>query len=159
MRDVWQEVLQPFETGSSSSHNYFHIFSLIPFIEEAFIRSTVIMLSIIYMIMECINDNNSIIIIISRSQWPRGLRCRSTAARLLRWWVRILPGAWMFVVCCQVEVSATGWSLVQRSPTDYGASLCVIKNPRERGGHSPRWAAEPEKIIIIIIVIVIIIII
>jgi hypothetical protein len=23
--------------------------------------------------------------------------------------------------------------------------------PRERGGHSPRWAAEPEKIIIMII--------
>ena len=30
------------------------------------------------------------------------------------------------VVCCQVEVSATNWSLVQRSPTDCGASLCVI---------------------------------
>jgi len=30
------------------------------------------------------------------------------------------------VVCCQVEVSATGWPLVQRSPTDCGASLCVI---------------------------------
>jgi hypothetical protein len=29
------------------------------------------------------------------------------------------------VVCCQVEVSATGWSLVQRSPTDCGVSnLC-----------------------------------
>jgi hypothetical protein len=24
----------------------------------------------------------------------------------------------------------------------------VITKPRERGGHSPRWAAEPEKIII-----------
>ena len=30
------------------------------------------------------------------------------------------------VVCCQVGVSATGRSLVQRSPTDCGASLCVI---------------------------------
>jgi len=38
------------------------------------------------------------------------------------------------VVCCQVEVSATDWSLVQRSPTDCGASLCVIKKPRKRGG-------------------------
>jgi hypothetical protein len=28
----------------------------------------------------------------------------------------------------------------------------VIKKPRERGAHSPRWAAEPEKIIIIIII-------
>jgi hypothetical protein len=27
------------------------------------------------------------------------------------------------VVCCQVEVSAMGFSLVQRSPTDCGASL------------------------------------
>jgi len=30
------------------------------------------------------------------------------------------------VVCCQVEVSTTSWSLVQRSPTDCGASSCVI---------------------------------
>jgi hypothetical protein len=30
------------------------------------------------------------------------------------------------VVCCQVEVSATGRSLVQRSPTDRVVSLCVI---------------------------------
>jgi len=30
------------------------------------------------------------------------------------------------VVCCQVEVSATSLSLVQRSSTDCGASLCVI---------------------------------
>ena len=65
--------------------------------------------------------------IVRRSQWPRGLRRRSAAARLLRLWVRIPPGAWTFVVsvlCCQVEVSATSRSLVQRSPTDCGVSLC-----------------------------------
>jgi hypothetical protein len=28
------------------------------------------------------------------------------------------------VVCCQVEVFATGWSLVQRSPTECGVSEC-----------------------------------
>jgi len=58
-----------------------------------------------------------------------GLRRKSAAARLLRLWVRILSESWMSVVnvvCCQVEVSATSWSLVQRSPTDCGASLCVI---------------------------------
>jgi hypothetical protein len=97
-----------------------------------------------------------------RSQWPRVLRRRSTATRLLRSWFRIPPGAWMVVcfvcvACCQVDVSATSWSLVQRSPTDCGASLCVIKKPRERGNHSPRWAAEPERIIMIIIIIIIII--
>jgi len=36
------------------------------------------------------------------------------------------------VVCCQVEVSATDWLLVQRSPTGCGASLCVIKKTRMR---------------------------
>jgi hypothetical protein len=50
--------------------------------------------------------------------------------------------------CCQVEISATSWLLVRRSPTDCGASLCVIKEPRERRDQSTRWAAEPEKIII-----------
>jgi hypothetical protein len=58
----------------------------------------------------------------------------------------------VWVVCCQVEVFATSWSLVQRSSTDCGASLCVITKPREGGGRSPSWAAEPEKIIIIIII-------
>jgi hypothetical protein len=66
---------------------------------------------------------------------------------------KIPPRALMFVfcvcvVCCEVEVSATNWSLVQRSPTDCDALLCVITKPPERGGHSPRWAAESEKIYI-----------
>jgi hypothetical protein len=52
-------------------------------------------------------------------------------------------------VCCQVEVSATSSSHFQEDPTDCGASF-VIKKPRERGGHSPRWAAEPDKIKFII---------
>jgi len=30
----------------------------------------------------------------------------------------------MTVVCCQVEVSASGWSLVQRIPTECGVSEC-----------------------------------
>ena len=33
------------------------------------------------------------------SQWPRGLRHRSAAARLLRLWVRIPPGEWTSVCC------------------------------------------------------------
>jgi len=43
-------------------------------------------------------------------------------AGLLGLRVRIPPWAWMFafvnVVCCQVEVSATGRSLVQRKPIE-----------------------------------------
>ena len=38
-----------------------------------------------------------------RSQWPRGLRRGSAATRLLRSWVRIPPGAWIFV-CCECRV-------------------------------------------------------
>jgi hypothetical protein len=41
----------------------------------------------------------------------------------------------LWVLCvCQVEVSATDWSLVQRSPTDCGASLRVISEHQEWGG-------------------------
>jgi hypothetical protein len=61
------------------------------------------------------------------SQWPRGLRSGSAAARLLEFRVRIPPEAWMSlvsVVCCQAEVSASGRSLVQRSPTERGVSEC-----------------------------------
>jgi len=43
-----------------------------------------------------------------RSQWPRGLRRRSTAARLLRSWVRIPPRAWMFVCCECCVLSGRG---------------------------------------------------
>ena len=67
--------------------------------------------------------------------------------RLLRLWVRIPPEAWMSVVsvvCCQVEVSAKDWSLVQRSPTDCGASLCVIYKPHEWGDPGPLGAVAPK---------------
>ena len=82
---------------------------------------------------------------VCRSQWPSGLSRVSTADRLLGLRVWVPPGAWMSVVCCQVEISATGWFLVQRSFTDRGVSLCVIYKPQEWGGHGPRWAVEPEK--------------
>ena len=79
----------------------------------------------------CDQHYSFLVFSICRSQWPHCLRRRSAAARLLRLWVRI-PHWWhrcLFVVSvvrCQVEVSATGWSLVPRSPTECGASLCVI---------------------------------
>ena len=63
------------------------------------------------------------------SQRPSGLRLGYTAAHLLRLPVRILlRGAdacllWV-PLCCQVEVSASGRSLVQRSPTVCAVSEC-----------------------------------
>jgi len=47
------------------------------------------------------------------------------------------------VVRCQVEISATSWSLVQWSPTDCGVS-CALK-PREWGGRGPLGAVAPNK--------------
>jgi hypothetical protein len=49
------------------------------------------------------------------------------------------------VVICQIEVSATSRSLVQRSPTDRGVSFSVIWIPQEKGGPVPRWAVVPEE--------------
>jgi hypothetical protein len=63
-----------------------------------------------------------------RLRWPSGLWRVTAAACLVRLWVRVPAVAWMSVVlsvlCCQVEVSSSGWSLVQESPTDCDVSEC-----------------------------------
>jgi len=59
-------------------------------------------------------------------QWPNG----TPAAIVGSNHTHGLDVCVLSVVCCQVEVSATDWSFVQRSPTDCGASLCLIKKPR-----------------------------
>jgi hypothetical protein len=46
------------------------------------------------------------------------------------------------VVCCQVEVSASGWSLIERSPTDYGVSECDREASIMRRPWPPRGAME-----------------
>jgi hypothetical protein len=56
-----------------------------------------------------------------------GLRYGSAAARFLGLRVQIPPEALMSlvsIVCCQVEISATGRSLDQKSSTDCGVSEC-----------------------------------
>ena len=62
-----------------------------------------------------------------RSQWPRGLRRRSAAARLLRSWVRIPPGVWMFVCCECCMLSGRGLcdELITRPEESYRL-LCVV---------------------------------
>ena len=63
-----------------------------------------------------------------RSQWPRGLRRRSTVARLLRSWVRIPPGAWIFVCCECCMLSGRGLcdGLIIRSEESYRMWRVVV---------------------------------
>ena len=49
------------------------------------------------------------------------------------------------VVFCQVEVSATSLSLVQRSTTDCSASLYVILKLRKWGVPGPMGSVAPNK--------------
>ena len=69
-----------------------------------------------------------VIVEASRSRRPRGLRRGSAAFPFLEMRVRIpqegMDVCLVWVLCCQVEVSAADWSLVQRSPTKCGASEC-----------------------------------
>ena len=61
-----------------------------------------------------------------RSQWLRGLRPLACWDCGFESHQRHGCLSVVGVMCCRVEVSATSWSLIQRSPTDCGASLCVI---------------------------------
>jgi type II secretory pathway component PulM len=71
----------------------------------------------------------------SRSQWQRGVRRRSVAARLLGMWVLIPPEerkSVVGVVCFLVEVSATSWSLFQRGPIECCVSECECESSATR---------------------------
>ena len=62
-----------------------------------------------------------------RSQWPRSLRRRSATARLLRSWVRIPLGSWMFFCCECCVLSGRGLcdELITRPEESYRL-WCVV---------------------------------
>jgi len=73
-----------------------------------------------------------------RSQWTRGLRHRSAAARLLRSWVGIPPGAWMFVCCecCMLSGRSLCDELITRPEESYRlwcVVVCGLETSRMRG--------------------------
>jgi len=84
---------------------------------------------------------SSVYINLCRSQWSWPLACWDCGFKSHRGDGCLLI---MSVVCCQVEVSATSWSLAQRSPSDCGASFCVIQKPREWGVPGPLGALAPK---------------
>jgi hypothetical protein len=83
---------------------------------------------IIFTFLSCLNKFINDLNYKCRSQWLRGLSRGSMAALLLGLRVRIPQGnvsvLLVSVMCYQVEVSATGRSLGQRSPTACGV-VCL----------------------------------
>ena len=76
------------------------------------------------------------------SQWPRGLRRRSAAARLLRSWDRIPPGAWKFVCCEYCVLSGRGLcdELITRPEESYRL-WCVVVYDLETSRMRRPWPA------------------
>jgi len=80
-----------------------------------------------------------LLLLLLLTQWSHRLRRWSKAARLLGLWVRIPPRLSLVrVVCCQVGISASGWSLVERSTTQCD----VIVKPRQWGASNPLGAVD-----------------
>jgi len=75
-----------------------------------------------------------------RSQWPRGLRRRSAAARLLRLWVRIPPAAWISVCCECCVLSGRGLcdELIIRTEESYRL-WCVVVYDLETSRMRRSW--------------------
>ena len=69
-----------------------------------------------------------IIIIIINEFWSRGLRRRAAVARLLRSWVRIPAGAWMFGCCECCVLSGRGLcdELITRPEESYRLCCFVV---------------------------------
>jgi hypothetical protein len=65
---------------------------------------------------------------VCRPQWPRGLRRGSAAARLLRFWVRIPPWAWMSVYCecCVLSGRSLCDGLITRPEESYRLWRVVV---------------------------------
>jgi len=82
---------------------------------------------------------------VRRSHWPRGLRRRSAAARLLGLWVRVPPEAWMFVCCGCCVLSGRGLcdGLITRPEESYGC-LSVVSIVLSVRGLCDELITRPE---------------
>ena len=81
-------------------------------------------------------------LLLCRSQWPRGLRRRFAAAPLLRSWVRIPPGTWMFVCreCCVLPSRGLCDELITR-PDESFRLWCIIVCDLETSRMRKPWPA------------------
>ena len=83
-------------------------------------------------------------------RWPCGLSSGSTAAHLWELRLQIPPMhgclSLMNVVCCQVEVCATGRSFLQRSSTKCGVAECDLETSTTRRHRASRGVETQKKI-------------
>jgi hypothetical protein len=81
--------------------------------------------------------------------WTRVLRHRSSAPRLLRLWVRIPPGAWMFVCCECCALSGTGLcdGLITRPEESYRLwrVVCDQETSKTRRLKARYWAVKIQQ--------------
>ena len=82
-----------------------------------------------------------------RSQWPRGLRRRSTTAHPLRLLVRIPPGAWMSVCCecCVLPGRGLCDGLITRPEESYRlwcVVVCDLETSKNEEAMARDWAAS-----------------
>jgi hypothetical protein len=89
-----------------------------------------------------------------RSQWPRGLRRRSSAARLLRSWVRIPLKTWMLVCCecCVLQGRGLCDGLITRPEDSYRLwrfVVCVQETSKTRRLKSATglWKIQPQWVV------------
>ena len=112
------------------SHSALHIILWILTQAEMFIFVLVLSHSTLHISLRILTQAPELQVVyfkLGQSQWPRGLRHRSPAARLLRLWVRIPPGAWMSVCCECCVLSGRGLcdELITRPEESYQL-WCVI---------------------------------
>ena len=90
----------------------------------------------------CPSPELQMVHLLCRSQWPGGLRRRSTAPRLPRLWVRIPRGAWMSLCCECCVFSGRGLcdALISRREESYRL-WCVVVCDLETSRMRRSWPA------------------
>ena len=95
-----------------------------------------------------------ILIFLRQSQWPRGLKRRSSAARLFRLWVRVPPRTWMFVCCECCVLSGRGLcdGLITRTEESYRLWRVVVcdqetSKTRRLKSATGLWKIQPLRVV------------
>ena len=89
---------------------------------------------------------------VSRCQWSRGLRRRSAAARLLRSWVRIPSGLWMFVGCWVLSGRGLCDELITRPEESYRlwcVVVCDLENLKNEEAMTSVGSQRPGKKVVV----------